>query len=74
MIKEVIQIHDEEITSVAEGWERNIKKRILWNLSQLNKPLKYIGTSKPSVLAHVIVEICYICFIFITGNYIFSNN
>lgn len=58
MIKEVIQIHDEEITSVAEGWERNIKKRILWNLSQLNKPLKYIGTSKPRCLVHIIVEIC----------------
>lgn len=66
MIKEVIQIHDEEITSVAEGWERNIKKRILWNLSQLNKPLKYIGTIDNfiiSILILILNEYFVICLI-----------
>lgn len=55
MIKEVIQIHDEEITSVAEGWERNIKKRILWNLSQLKKSLKYIGTIENFIISKLIL-------------------
>ena len=44
MLKEVIQIHDVDIKSISEKWAATIEKQILWNLSNLKKPLKYIGT------------------------------
>lgn len=43
-MKEVMLFQDDEIESVMENWATNIEEKILWKLSKLNKPLKFIGT------------------------------
>lgn len=43
IIKEVVQVRDADIQATAEEWATNIEEKVLWKLSKLNKPLKYIG-------------------------------